>query len=157
MSSLARNAGKVLTRARLLQAVWNEPVKDDDRKLTVHMSRLRKKLAASDPWQIETYTKRGYALVNRQQRAGRPRPSWGRAAFNPAHRRCPMTDSRFCPYCATPAESDWIFCQACGKRLPGPPRSGAMDKRDQAVAEAWRRALHHMEIGEVDAAEHAGL
>jgi two-component system, OmpR family, response regulator len=62
---LARNAGKVLSRARLLQAVWNEPAQEDDRKLTVHMSRLRKKLAASEPWQIETYTKRGYALMNR--------------------------------------------------------------------------------------------
>jgi two-component system alkaline phosphatase synthesis response regulator PhoP len=65
--ALARNAGKVMSRARLIQAVWHESGGDDDRKLTVHMSRLRKKLAASDPWQIETYTKRGYALMNKQR------------------------------------------------------------------------------------------
>ena len=69
LTVLARNAGKVMSRARLIQAVWHESGGDDDRKLTVHMSRLRKKLSASDPWQIETYTKRGYALMNRQRAA----------------------------------------------------------------------------------------
>ena len=42
---LARNAGKVLARSRLLSAVWNEPSTGEDRKLTVHMSRLRKKMS----------------------------------------------------------------------------------------------------------------
>ena len=66
---LARNAGKVMSRPRLIQAVWHEAETDDDRKLTVHMSRLRKKLDGSDPWQIETYTKRGYALMNKLRAA----------------------------------------------------------------------------------------
>jgi DNA-binding response OmpR family regulator len=62
--ALARNAGKVVPRPRLLLAVWNERSSGDDRKLTVHMSRLRKKLRASERWRIETVTKRGYLLVD---------------------------------------------------------------------------------------------
>jgi len=61
--TLAKNAGKVLARSRLMQAVWNEPSRGQDRKLTVHMSRLRKKMRGSRPWHIETITKRGYAFV----------------------------------------------------------------------------------------------
>jgi DNA-binding response OmpR family regulator len=61
---LARNAGKVLSRSKLMQAVWNEPSRGHDRKLTVHMSRLRKKMRGSEPWRIETVTKRGYAFVD---------------------------------------------------------------------------------------------
>jgi DNA-binding response OmpR family regulator len=61
---LAKNEGKVLARARLMQAVWNEPSRGQDRKLTVHMSRLRKKMSGSRPWRIETITKRGYAFVD---------------------------------------------------------------------------------------------
>ena len=60
---LAKNEGKVLSRPKLMQAVWNEPSRGQDRKLTVHMSRLRKKLRGSRPWHIETITKRGYAFV----------------------------------------------------------------------------------------------
>lgn len=70
LSVLARNAGKVVTRSRLLHSVWNDPDPDDDRKLTVHLSRLRKKLQGSYPWQIETYTKRGYALIDHSAPAG---------------------------------------------------------------------------------------
>jgi DNA-binding response OmpR family regulator len=62
--ALARNAGKVVPRSRLLLAVWNERSTGEDRKLTVHMSRLRKKLRGSDRWRIETVTKRGYLLAN---------------------------------------------------------------------------------------------
>jgi DNA-binding response OmpR family regulator len=46
---LAKNEGKVLARAKLMQAVWNEPSRGQDRKLTVHMSRLRKKMSGSSP------------------------------------------------------------------------------------------------------------
>jgi two-component system, OmpR family, alkaline phosphatase synthesis response regulator PhoP len=60
---LARNAGKVLSRPKLMLAIWNEPSHGQDRKLTVHMSRLRKKMRGTSPWHIETITKRGYALV----------------------------------------------------------------------------------------------
>jgi DNA-binding response OmpR family regulator len=62
--ALARNAGKVVPRSRLLLAVWNERSTGEDRKLTVHVSRLRKKLRGSDRWRIETVTKRGYLLAN---------------------------------------------------------------------------------------------
>ena len=64
LDNLAKNAGKVLARSRLMQAVWNEPSRGHDRKLTVHMSRLRKKIQGTEPWRIETVTKRGYAFVD---------------------------------------------------------------------------------------------
>lgn len=72
LDTLARNAGKVIPRSRLLLAVWNERSIGEDRKLTVHMSRLRKKLRGSNLWHIETVTKRGYAL------APVPEPTTGR-------------------------------------------------------------------------------
>ena len=62
--TLARSAGKVLSRSKLMELVWNEPSRGQDRKLTVHMSRLRKKMHGSRPWHIETVTKRGYAFVD---------------------------------------------------------------------------------------------
>lgn len=67
LHQLARNAGKVMTRSRLMLAVWHERTNGEDRKLTVHMSRLRKKLRGSEPWQIETVTRRGYALAPRRE------------------------------------------------------------------------------------------
>lgn len=70
---LARKAGKVIPRSRLLFAVWNERSAGEDKKLTVHMSRLRKKLRGSNHWRIETVTKRGYALTLV------PEPTTGRA------------------------------------------------------------------------------
>ena len=27
-------------------------------------------------------------------------------------------DARFCPYCGSPAQPDYDFCSACGRRLP---------------------------------------
>jgi DNA-binding response OmpR family regulator len=69
---LARNAGKVMTRQRLLQSVWSERNPDGARKLTVHVSRLRKKLANSWPWRVETVTKRGYVLADARRRDVRP-------------------------------------------------------------------------------------
>ena len=63
LSALARNAGKVIPRSQLLLAVWNERSAGEDNKLTVHISRLRKKLRGSNHWRIETVTKRGYALT----------------------------------------------------------------------------------------------
>ena len=64
LGELADSAGKVLSRPQLLKAVWDEESTSGDRKLTVHMSRLRKKLRGSAPWQIETVTKRGYTLAD---------------------------------------------------------------------------------------------
>jgi DNA-binding response OmpR family regulator len=60
---LARNAGKVVPRSRIALAVWKQPAIGEDRRLTVHVSRLRKKLRESDSWRIETVTKRGYVLT----------------------------------------------------------------------------------------------
>jgi DNA-binding response OmpR family regulator len=63
LHALARNAGKVVPRGRLILGVWNERALGDDRKLTVHVSRLRKKLRdRGSTWQIQTVTKRGYLL-----------------------------------------------------------------------------------------------
>jgi DNA-binding response OmpR family regulator len=80
--TLAKNAGKVLSRSKLMELVWNEPSRGQDRKLTVHMSRLRKKMHGSRPWRIETITKRGYALAGdkkvgsgRAPQRGGPRPT----------------------------------------------------------------------------------
>lgn len=70
LHALAKNAGKVMTRRALLQAVWSERNPDGDRKLTVHVSRLRKKIGESWPWRIETVTKRGYVLANVERRHG---------------------------------------------------------------------------------------
>jgi DNA-binding response OmpR family regulator len=67
---LARHAGQVLSRRRLMSAVWRENgTASGDRKLTVHLSRLRTKLRNSHPWHIETYTRRGYGLMNSAERA----------------------------------------------------------------------------------------
>lgn len=65
-----------------------------------------------------------------------------------------MSVSRYCPFCASPAEADWLFCQACGRRLPG-KMAGALDERDENVASTWQRALRHMETGDYDDAERA--
>lgn len=69
---LARNAGQVLSRQKLMRAVWREPASSGDRKLTVHLSRLRTKMSESDPWRIETYTRRGYGLMDRTAREMSP-------------------------------------------------------------------------------------
>ena len=66
--ALARSAGKALSRDRLVAAVWQTP-SDQTHRLTVHISRLRKKLQGSAPWRIETIPKRGYILRNRSPEA----------------------------------------------------------------------------------------
>ena len=63
LCQLASHEGKVVTRRELLLTVWNESDPQRDRKLTVHLSRLRKKIRESWPWRIETVTKRGYVLT----------------------------------------------------------------------------------------------
>jgi len=60
--------------------------------------------------------------------------------------------SRYCPYCAASAEGDWSFCQACGRKLPG-TTSGAMEQRDERVADLWRKAMHCIELCDYDDAE----
>ena len=81
LQQLVSHAGKVVTRRELLLTVWNESNPQRDRKLTVHLSRLRKKIRESWPWRIETVTKRGYVLTevpeptNRQSTQLERRPS----------------------------------------------------------------------------------
>jgi DNA-binding response OmpR family regulator len=65
LHTLARNAGHVMSRQKLMRSVWRESGSGGDRKLTVHMSRLRTKMRGSDPWRIQTYTRRGYGLMDR--------------------------------------------------------------------------------------------
>jgi DNA-binding winged helix-turn-helix (wHTH) protein len=64
-----------------MSSVWSEQPSREDRKLTVHMSRLRNKIRGSSPWQVETITKRGYVLVNTidspVEKAARPRETMG--------------------------------------------------------------------------------
>ncbi len=60
--------------------------------------------------------------------------------------------ARYCPYCAAAAESDWAFCQGCGRKLPA-AAVGAMEGRDQQVADLWERALRHIETNDLDDAE----
>jgi DNA-binding response OmpR family regulator len=58
---LAGKAGKVISREQLLTSIWQDD-SDDKHKLTVHISRLRRKLRGSAPWSLETVMKRGYIL-----------------------------------------------------------------------------------------------
>jgi DNA-binding response OmpR family regulator len=60
---LASRADRVVDLEELAELLWGGPSKADARKLRIHVSRLRKKLAGSRPWHIKTVTKRGYALV----------------------------------------------------------------------------------------------
>jgi len=64
LDELARNAGRVLSRPQLVTAIWGGSSDGGDRRLTVHISRLRKKMEGSAPWRLRTVTKRGYALVD---------------------------------------------------------------------------------------------
>lgn len=63
---LARHAGKLLTRAQLMQEVWGfESGSDSSRTLDYHVRSLRKKLGdeAANPRFIETVHGSGYRLV----------------------------------------------------------------------------------------------
>jgi two-component system KDP operon response regulator KdpE len=46
---LLTHAGRVVTKGRLLRAVWGEAYQGEDSYLYVHVSQLRRKLAAADP------------------------------------------------------------------------------------------------------------
>jgi two-component system KDP operon response regulator KdpE len=46
---LLQQAGRVVTRARLLRAVWGSAYSDESHYVHVYVSRLRRKLAAADP------------------------------------------------------------------------------------------------------------
>lgn len=59
---LARTPGRVVTRDELLHTVWDGRALVGGETLTVHISRLRKKMRDSQPWAIKTIRRRGYAL-----------------------------------------------------------------------------------------------
>jgi len=46
---LLAHAGRVVTKGRILRAVWGEAYRDEDSYVYVHVSQLRRKLAAHDP------------------------------------------------------------------------------------------------------------
>jgi two-component system KDP operon response regulator KdpE len=46
---LLTNAGRIVTKGRLLRAVWGEAYQAEDSYVYVHVSQLRRKLAAADP------------------------------------------------------------------------------------------------------------
>ncbi len=46
---LLANAGRLVTKGRLLRAVWGEAYQGEDAYVYVHVSQLRRKLAAADP------------------------------------------------------------------------------------------------------------
>ncbi len=46
---LLSNAGRLVTKGRLLRAVWGEAYQHEDSYVYVHVSQLRRKLAAADP------------------------------------------------------------------------------------------------------------
>lgn len=56
---------------------------------------------------------------------------------------------RFCPYCAAPAEADWVFCQACAKPLPGSERT----PEDERLSALWKRSSRQLEDGDLQGAD----
>jgi two-component system response regulator ResD len=59
---LAANAGRVLSRDQLMQAVWNTSFSGDTRTVTVHVRRLRAKIEPdpAEPYYIQTAYRVGY-------------------------------------------------------------------------------------------------
>jgi two-component system response regulator RegX3 len=62
----AREAGRILSRRRLLQEVWGfpEPDRVETRTVDMHVAKLRKKLGSSGDVRIETVRGEGYRLVS---------------------------------------------------------------------------------------------
>ena len=46
---LLSHSGRLVTKGRLLRAVWGEAYQHEDSYVYVHVSQLRRKLAAADP------------------------------------------------------------------------------------------------------------
>lgn len=64
LATLAGNRGRVLSQRQILESVWGRDDASGFKKLAVHISRLRKKIAGSYPYAIRTIAKRGYALTD---------------------------------------------------------------------------------------------
>lgn len=64
LSMLIRNKGKIVTRTRLMRALWDDESFVDDNTLTVNVNRLRRKLEAIGlKGYIETSKGSGYRLI----------------------------------------------------------------------------------------------
>ncbi len=82
LATLTRNRGLVISRRQLLESVWGQDNAKGLNKLAVHVSRLRRKIAASRPWIIRTVRKRGYVLTDVSSGS---RPTvLGRQVFSPS-------------------------------------------------------------------------
>ena len=68
LSTLAKSAGRVATRQRLLDDVWGHQYYGDTRTLDVHIRRLRQKLGVCDE-SIETVVGVGYRFVGCSQKS----------------------------------------------------------------------------------------
>ena len=73
---LLTHRGRVVTKGRLLRAVWGEAYQGEDSYVYVHVSQLRRKLAAADPagglaGLIRTEPGVGYRIRDVPDRAGR--------------------------------------------------------------------------------------
>ena len=70
---LLTNAGRLVTKGRLLRAVWGESYQDENSYVYVHVGQLRRKLAAADPALrdlIVTEPGVGYRVADASERPG---------------------------------------------------------------------------------------
>lgn len=73
LEHLMESAGRVFSRAQLLDHVWGRESEIDERTVDVHVGRLRKALGNADP--IRTVRGAGYAFDETYGRADAPRKS----------------------------------------------------------------------------------
>jgi DNA-binding response OmpR family regulator len=71
LNLLAHDPGRIITSEALAHALWRTADQKASRRLSVVVCRLRQKIAASSPYQIETVRKRGYGLTDALTRAAR--------------------------------------------------------------------------------------
>lgn len=64
LTLLAERPNVVVSRDELSRRLWPTDVRTDDRRIDIHLSRLRKKLGRTAPWRVETVRRRGYIFTN---------------------------------------------------------------------------------------------
>lgn len=69
---LFRNAGRLLSRAQILEAVWGTTAELNTRTVDTHISRIRNKLGLvpENGWKLSAVYQHGYRLERLDQRAG---------------------------------------------------------------------------------------
>ena len=60
LTALVKRADRIVSRAELHQAVWEEPYRKSDRSIDVYVGRLRSKLGAAVPQQSFIHTHFGF-------------------------------------------------------------------------------------------------